>query len=209
MTPRTKKQRRAPVPEFWTRYWHGLYATPRAWAHKGENLVQAFQLLAPAAATRRIDYDVADQALMIAGMAVEVSLKAIIVNVPAVRAVITGKRHPVNGKEAELRKVFYSHRLADLAGAAKVRLTASQRSTAIALSQYIYWRGRYVVPTEYGITDLVPIKQDDDLIGPSHRNVSIDAARHLLERVIRAVKKHLYGERRPSWRFPEPGRRYE
>ena len=34
---------------FWAQYWRALYATARAWAHKGENRVHAFEVLADVA----------------------------------------------------------------------------------------------------------------------------------------------------------------
>lgn len=68
---------------FWETYWHGLYATPRAWAHKAENLIHAFEAVVSASVTGSMHLDMLDQALMLAGMSVEVQLKAILVNVPA------------------------------------------------------------------------------------------------------------------------------
>jgi hypothetical protein len=187
---------------FWANYWLGLYGTPRAWAHKGANLIHAFSLLADATPHRSFHFDVHDQVLMLAGMAIEVSLKAILVHRPTVRSVVTKHSSLLTEKEKALRKAFYSHSLSDLARAAGLRLSPAQRRTALALSQYIYWRGRYVVPTEAGLDDLIPNLEKQGLVGPTQLDVNIPAAKALLERVVRAVKKELYGERRPLWRFP-------
>src|SRR5207249_5295751 len=125
---------------------------------------------------------------MLAGMAVEVLLKSIMVHDPAVRQIVTSKPKTLSPTQRVLRDAFYSHRLADIARAARVRLTSKQRKTAVGLSQFVYWRGRYVVPTEAGILDLVPIPQDDGLIGPSHGHVTIALTCDLVGRVVRAVK---------------------
>ena len=188
----------------WKRHWHGLYATPRAWAHKGENLVDAFGVLAPVATTRTMDFDIHAQTLMIAGMAVEVLLKAILVHDPEVRRIVMSRSKSHSAKEKELYSIFYNHNLADIARAARVRLTRTQRLTALSLSQYIIWKGRYIVPTMSRITDLVPVPQENGLIGPSDRNVTISMAARLVERSMRAVRSRLYGEKYSRWRFTHP-----
>ena len=188
---------------FWTNYWSGLYGTPRAWAHKGENLVHAFVLLADAAPQRSLRFDVHDQALILAGMAAEVMLKAILVQRPTVRNVVTKKRSELVDRERALHDVFYSHGLSDLARAAGLRLKPAEHKTAAVLSQYVYWRGRYVIPTARGIDDLVPVAHEDGLVGPLHRDITMDATKSFLERIIRAVKRELYGEKRSRWRFPK------
>lgn len=178
---------------FWKTYWHGLYATPRAWAHKAENLIHAFEAVASASVTGSMHLDMLDQALMLAGMSVEVQLKAILVNVPSVRAVVTLPKRPIAASEKALWSAFYSHNLVDLARESQVTLSAEQRKTAAALSQYIYWRGRYVVPTERGIDDLIPVSLDSGLIGPSHR-ITIEAARDLIYCIVSEVKSRLYDQ---------------
>src|SRR5438093_9525895 len=81
-----RRVRQSPIPDigmarqFWAEYRRGLYAMPRAWAHKGENLVHAFEVVAFAAEENGVD--VRDQALMLAGMAIEVLLKATLVDDP-------------------------------------------------------------------------------------------------------------------------------
>lgn len=185
----------------WTNYWTGLYATPRAWAHKAENLIHAFVLLAEAKPMHSLSVDVHDQALMLAGMGIEVSLKAILVHKPAVRAIVTKKRSVLDARGKALHKTFYSHGLADLARAAGVRLNRGQRRAAVALSQYISWRGRYVIPTAAAIDDLIPMMHDDGLVHPIRQHVDMQTAQDLVERVVRAVKKELYGEKRSRWHF--------
>src|SRR4051812_42393091 len=63
----------ADAKQFWTGYWRGLYATPRAWAHKGERLAHAFQAVADKTDSSSMHLDMREQALMLAGMAIEVS----------------------------------------------------------------------------------------------------------------------------------------
>lgn len=178
---------------FWKTYWHGLYATPRAWAHKGENLIHAFEAVASASDSNSMHLNMQDQALMLAGMAVEVQLKAILVNLPEVRAVVTAPKPSGASADSELWDAFYSHNLPDLARVSKVKLTNEQHKTATALSQYIYWRGRYVVPTERGLDDLLPAKLEGGLVGQKHR-ITTEAARNLIDRVVSEVKVRLYGQ---------------
>ena len=64
---------------------------------------------------------------------------------------------------------------------------------AAALTQYIYWRGRYVIPRESDIEDLVPTKQDDGLVRPKHHTATIESARALIDHLVNEVKTHLYG----------------
>ena len=99
----------------------------------------------------------------------------------------------ITGAERQLHQVFYRHNLLDLAHAAHVELTGEQSETAAILSQFIVWRGRYVLPLERGIDELLPIKHHDGLVGPPDRDVTIDAAKSLLDHVIANVKAGLYG----------------
>ena len=75
---------------------------------------------------------------MLAGMAIEVQLKAILVNSPAVRAVVTGSRPQKTDPNLKLWRRFFSHNLVELALEANVPLTDAEQRVAIALSQYIY-----------------------------------------------------------------------
>ena len=133
---------------FWAEYWRAPYATARAWAHKGENLVHAFEVLADVAEAHRDLADLRDQALMLAGMGVEVLLKAIAVNVPERRAIVSARRPRANDDALALWEAFYSHDLVALATSADVPLTQSHTDTATGLSQYILWNDRYVVPRD-------------------------------------------------------------
>jgi hypothetical protein len=178
--------------DFWSRYSQGLYAMPRAWAHKGENLIHAFEAVASASVDGSMHFNMCDQALMLAGMAIEVQLKAILVNVPEVRSIVTAATQPADASGKRLWNTFRSHRLVDLAAEANVPLTPQQVRTAAALTQYIYWRGRYVVPTERGINDLIPIRHEDGLVGPSERSATIEAVSDLIRHVIAEVKARLY-----------------
>jgi hypothetical protein len=70
---------------FWSKYAVALYATPRAWAHKSENLVHAFEAVAAASEPGSMHLNMNDQALMLAGMSIEVQLKAILVSIAGIR----------------------------------------------------------------------------------------------------------------------------
>lgn len=181
------------APDWWRQYWVSIYETPRAWAHKGENLIHAFEVLAEAAERRTMYFDVHDQALMLAGMACEVLLKSLLVNSPDVRAVVTTKRKQLSATNEDVHKTFYRHDLGSLAALATVALSPEQEKVAAGLSEYIVWRGRYVLPTEGDLNDLVPVPLGGGLVGPRHLSVTIVGARELLGRLVDEVKLHLYG----------------
>jgi len=176
---------------FWKDYTQGLYGAPRAWAHKGENLIHAFEAIAAASDADSMHLNMQDQALMLAGMSIEVQLKAILVSVPAVRSIVTGAKPKKGDPSLKLWSRFFSHNLVELALEADVLLTETEQRTAIALSQYIYWRGRYVVPTERGIDDFIPVELENGLAGQVHQ-ITIQEARALIDRIILEVKARLY-----------------
>lgn len=180
---------------FWKNYWTGLYATPRAWAHKGENLIHAFEAVASASVEGSLHLNMRDQALMLAGMAIEVQLKAILVNLPEIRDVVIASKKSLDTSEKSLQNVFYSHRLVALSRAAGVTLTPDQMKIADTLTQYIYWRGRYVLPTENGLDDLASVMLENGLIGQPHRSATIESARELINYIIAEVKTRLYGQK--------------
>lgn len=188
------KQHSDDARRLWKGYWNGIYETPRAWAHKGENLFHAFEAVTSASENNSMHLNMHDQAFMLAGMSIEVMLKAILVNVPEARLVVTAPKKPSDAAGKSLWLAFYSHSLEDLASEAKVVLTNEHLNTAAILSQYIYWRGRYVVPTERGIDDLIPVVRDNSLIGQPHNDLTIDAVRDLIAHVIGEVKARLYGQ---------------
>jgi len=105
----TVKQHSDTARQFWKGYWHGLYETPRAWAHKGENLVHAFEAVASASVNCSMHLNMHDQALMLAGMAIEVMLKAILVSIPEPRVVVTAPERPLDDAGKSLWAAFYSH----------------------------------------------------------------------------------------------------
>ena len=183
-----------PDKPFWTQYWRSIYGVPRAWAVKGENLVHAFEAVAAASQSGSMHFDLCDQALMLAGMAIEVQLKALLVNRATIRDVVSGIRNPANDSERKTLSAFYSHRLADLAQVAGLALSKEQIAVANSLSQYIYWRGRYVLPTERGIDDIVPVVLENGLVGIRHQGITIEGARDLIEIVIKEVKANLYAK---------------
>lgn len=165
---------------------------PRAWAHKGENLVHAFRILASQAEQRSIHFDVHDQAIMLAGMACEVLLKSIVVNSPVLRAAVTKNRKQANTEEKDQQKKFYSHDLAALAELASVELSAGQKHIADILTDFISWRGRYVLPTERDVGDLIPMRGSNGLVGLRQNMISIADAETLLDVIIAAVQVNLY-----------------
>jgi hypothetical protein len=176
--------------QWWKDYWRGVYAMPRAWVHKGMNLVYAFEAVATASNNESWHLSMDDQAFMLAGMAIEVHLKAILVNLPSVRAVVTVDA-PSGTADKKLHKIFYQHNIRALADAANVTLTVAERRTADALTQHIYWRGRYVLPTEKSIDDLLPRILPNGLVGnPNH--IAIDDVRALIKRVIDEVNERLF-----------------
>jgi hypothetical protein len=177
--------------KFWKDYTHGLYKAPRAWAHKGENLFHAFEAVAAASVTNSWHLDMLDQALMLAGMSAEVQLKAILVSLPSVRKVVTSTKPSKSDPAIKLWNRFFSHNLSELAIEAGISLTMTETRTALALSQYIYWRGRYVVPTERAIDDFIPVVLNNGLAGHVHQ-VSVQEARALIDRIIVEVKARLY-----------------
>jgi hypothetical protein len=178
-------------PQFWKSYWRGIYGAPRIWASKGENLVHAFEAVSEASDRNSIQFNLHDQAFMLAGMGIEVMLKAILVSDAQLRELFCGDRSPITQQEKLLCQIFYSHRIDALAEAAGMALTSSLREVAQALSSYIYWRGRYVVPTERGIGDLVPIEHSNGLVGPPLRQISLEEVNDLIKLVVSAVHTHL------------------
>ncbi|MGA2151128.1 MAG: hypothetical protein ABSG48_03065 [Geobacteraceae bacterium] len=160
----------------------------------GENLVHAFEAVACASERDTLHLNMHAQALMLAGMSIEVMLKAILVNVPEVRIVVTAPKQSCDAKGKSLHSVFYRHNLVEIAREAKVDLNHERLRTAAALKEYIYWRGRYVAPTEKGIDDFIPVVLDNTLLGQPHLNVTIEAVRDLIDHVIAEVKARLYNQ---------------
>ena len=171
-----------------------MYSTPRAWAHKGEHLVLAIEVLASKSEHRSIYFDVHDQALMLAGMSCEVLLKSIIVYCPNLRAVVVTPKKKLDTVGKNQRRVFYSHKLQDLASMAGVQLSDEQKRTAEILSEFISWRGRYVVPSENNIDDLVPVRKPDGLVGMKQNFVTIEDARSIVEHIVGEVSSRLYAD---------------
>ncbi len=181
------------VETFWSNYRKAMFGTPRAWTHQGENLVGAFEVVANASIRKPRLGGMEPQALMLAGMAIETLLKAIIVSEPQLRAAVAATKTDLSAKHA-LRTVFHTHNLVEIAKMADVPLTPKRKRVAQALSQYIYWRGRYVVPMEAGLNDLVSRKGDDGLVRPQHVCATIETARDLVDHVTAAVRARLYPE---------------
>jgi len=176
--------------QFWANYRARLFATPRAWAHTGEKLIHAFEAVADATVEHSMHLNMRAQAFMLAGMAVEMLLKAMIVHDPAVRPIVAASKASTTDKR--LWTIFYSHRLSDMARVAKVPLNAQRRKTADMLSRHVYWRGRYLVPNESAIVELMPVRGDDGLMGSPRASATIVAVRELIAHVVNETKARLY-----------------
>lgn len=114
-----------------------------------------------------------------------------LVSLPAVRKVITAGKPKKQDSTYKFWKRFFSHNLLELAQEANFPLTEAEQRTALALSQYIYWRGRYVVPTERGMDDFIPITFENGLADQIHQIAPIDAT-NLMERVVAEARVRLY-----------------
>jgi hypothetical protein len=175
----------------WREYWEGIFRTPRAWAHKAERLYHAFNAVASASQEGSMHCDLREQALMLAGMSIEVLWKALLVSQPDYRALLLSTDR-LSKADAERKGTFYTHDLLALAQLANVELSEDYRKTARTLSSFIYWRGRYVIPIERRIGDLAPTLQSDGLWRQEHNEVTIEDARSLAEHAISVVKERLY-----------------
>jgi hypothetical protein len=184
--------RTAEAEKFWSEYARGMYGVPRAWAHKAENLIHAFEAVSAASIPGSLHADLRDQALMLAGMATEVLLKATIVTDEASRASVTAPAATAPPEARALRRIFFSHNLRELAGVAGLALSEADGRVADALSQYVYWRGRYVVPTERAYDDLIPIVGLDGLVNPKHISATVESARALVAAAKALVHARLY-----------------
>ena len=174
---------------FWANYWKDIYSTPRAWAHKGERLVHAFE--AVVAATDP-SHNMLDQAFMLAGMAIEVMLKSILISTPKVKRIVVLPKKPDIPDEKAIWNAFYSHDLSSLAKQATMSLSDDEVIVADVLAEFIYWRGRYVVPTQKGIGGLESWKIANGRLSQHHSQISIEAVRSLVERTVNEVKSRLY-----------------
>jgi hypothetical protein len=175
----------------WREYWEGIFSTPRAWAHKAERLYHAFNAVASASQEGSMHCDLREQALMLAGMSIEVLLKSLLVSQPDYRALLLST-DSLSNADVERKGTFYTHDLLALAQLADVDLTEDHRKTARILSSFIYWRGRYVIPIQRRIGDLAPTLQSDGLWRQDHNEVTIQDARSLADYVISVVKERLY-----------------
>jgi len=163
----------------------------------------AFEAVAAASDENSFHLNMHDQALMLAGMSVEMMLKAILITMPGIYDIVVDKKKLPKWKK-DLRNTLYSHNLVNLAKESNIQLTPEQHMTAEILSKYIVWRGRYIVPkgNENGIKELMPYKPEI----PLHKlivhgntwtyypndHVFIEEARGLIFYVISVVKERLY-----------------
>ena len=175
-------------------YWFGVLTMPRAWVHKGESLRQAFALVAEGSEVERtLDFDVHEQALMLAGMACEALLKALAVSRPVVREAVMNTES-FHAPATLLGKDFFTHDLPRLARLADVALSPSQSEHARTLTEFIVWRGRYMMPKEGSIRELLPRLGPDGLHTQPHASMTIDDARSLLESIVIVVRARIFPE---------------
>ena len=85
-------------------------------------------------------------------------------------------------------------------------LSTEYKKTAEMLSEYISWRGRYVLPTDKSLKDIIPIKingrpipgktitTNNTITTFPAKYVSIEEARDLIDYIVSQVKLHLYNE---------------
>ena len=174
-------------------YWAGVLAMPHAWAHKADSLRQAFEAIADASNVKRsLDYDVRDQALMLAAMAIEAYLKAMIVLDKTIVLAVTSHQ-PTEASHEKLKKVFFSHNLVALSSLAKVQLSTVQLRQARTLSAFIEWRGRYVMPTSRGLETLRPRRGSTGLRTQAHAAISVQHARSFTNDVLIHARARIYG----------------
>jgi hypothetical protein len=178
-------------PDAWREYWEGIFSTPRAWAQKAERLYHAFNAVASASQEGSMHCDLREQALMLAGMSIEVLWKALLVAQPDYRAMLLST-DSLSKSDTERKNTFYTHDLLALAQLADVELSEAHKKTARVLSSFIYWRGRYVIPVQRRIGDLAPTMQSDGLWRQEHNEVTIEDARSLADHAISVVNERLY-----------------
>ena len=128
---------------------------------------------------------------MLAGMAIEILLKAMLINITKVRDIVSGEKPEKKDQTFKVWQLFFSHNLLDLAQEANLPLTLTEQRTAIALSQYIYWCGRYVVPTKGGLDDLLTVQMEKGLAGQIHHILLRDVT-DLVDRIVIEINAKLY-----------------
>jgi hypothetical protein len=120
------------------------------------------------------------QALMLAGMAAEAVLKAVILCDANNAGAVAGPEPKPDDPTRDLHGGFHRHDLEKLAALAQLKLTKKQTKVARALTQYIEWRGRYPVPKESRVDDDVPQMDADGLYKQKKEAATFDTARELL-----------------------------
>jgi hypothetical protein len=177
--------------QFWKKYWTAVTAMDRAWAANGQSLITAFEVLVEATDDRFRHTNLMNHAYMLAGMAIEVMLKSIIVNNSENVRIVTTPIKQLTESEKVVRKNFYSHNLLELANLASLNLNDEQNRVARILSEFITWRGRYLLPSMNSVEEIMPKKHSDGLIHITPE-ISVDEVRGFITFVIDHVKHVLY-----------------
>ena len=112
-------------------------------------------------------------------------------NSPVLRNIVSGDKPQRSDQTFKLWQRFFSHNLIGLALDANFPLTVTEQRTLIALSQYINWRGRYVVPTKSALDDLLTVQLENGLAGQIH-HILLQDVTDLLDRIVIEVNAKLY-----------------
>lgn len=131
---------------FWESYWNGPYAIPRVWAHLVEYLAHEFEAILAVCVTKSIDFNLSDQALMLAGMAIEVQLKGNLVHPPSVRGIVTRQVPAKVERHRQLLRTLYTHKLVELFSAAGIRRLPNASTGGASMSFPLSARSAIVHP---------------------------------------------------------------
>ena len=185
---RTVPDSRSPK-EVWDEQHRLLAESPVAWVGNADSLIRAFETLIDeeyrSAADGRDLPRLSNVAYMVAGFAIEVLLKGLLVQ----------QKPPVNSNG---RFKLDSHRLVDLARAAGFTLNEGEPELLDRLEEYLTWAGRYPIPLT---SDPMRPRLDDASGGFApityhNRGVDWPGVRELFVR----LKRHL-----PNVRYDESG----
>ena len=182
------------VTEFWEDHWRDMYSVSRAWDTKAQNLVLAFEAVRAISVDGSMQFDLREEALILAGMSIEVMLKALMLENTDTRHLVLRFREPTTEAELSLRNTFNSHDLVALAAAGGVALSSQHTEVADALSAYIYWRGLHMMPSMKRIKNIIPTKYGNGPDGSPQSHVKCEQARELVDYVIAVVRTRLYNK---------------
>ena len=192
---KTKISAKNVVTEFWRDYRRDIYSVSRTWVTKARNLVLAFEAVRAISVDGSMHFDMRGEALRLAGMGIEVMLKALILENTDTRHLVLRFREPTTEAELSLRNTFNSHDLVALAAAGGVAFSSQHTEVADALSAYIYWRALHMMPSMKRIKNIIPTKYGNGPDGSPQSYVKCEQARELVDYVIAVVHPRLYNKR--------------